>query len=93
MNAQQLKNSILQLAVQGKLVPQDPNDEPASKLVERIRVEKEKLIKEKKIKPDKNPSYILLRSRPSHKANYRNINININLNLYVDIRKQKVFKK
>ena len=58
MNAQQLKNSILQLAVQGKLVPQDPNDEPASKLVERIRVEKEKLIKEKKIKPDKNPSYI-----------------------------------
>ena len=53
MNAQQLKNSILQLAVQGKLVPQDPNDEPASKLVERIRVEKEKLIKEKKIKPDK----------------------------------------
>ena len=58
MNAQQLKNSILQLAVQGKLVPQDPNDEPASKLVERIRAEKEKLIKEKKIKPDKNPSYI-----------------------------------
>ena len=58
MNAQQLKNSILQLAVQGKLVPQDPNDEPASKLVERIRVEKEKLIKEKKVKPDKNPSYI-----------------------------------
>ena len=58
MNAQQLKNSILQLAVQGKLVPQDPNDEPASKLVERIRAEKEKLIKEKKIKPDKKPSYI-----------------------------------
>ena len=58
MNAQQLKNSILQLAVQGKLVPQDPNDEPASVLIERIRAEKEKLIKEKKIKPDKNPSYI-----------------------------------
>ena len=57
MNAQQLKNSILQLAVQGKLVPQDPNDEPASKLVERIRAEKEKLIKEKKIKPDKSSSF------------------------------------
>ena len=58
MNAQQLKNSILQLAVQGKLVPQDPNDEPASALIERIRAEKERLIKDKKIKPDKNPSYI-----------------------------------
>ena len=58
MNAQELKNSILQLAVQGKLVPQDPNDEPASALIERIRAEKERLIKEKKIKPDKNPSYI-----------------------------------
>ena len=58
MNAQQLKNSILQMAVQGKLVPQDPNDEPASVLLERIRAEKEKLIKEGKIKREKNPSYI-----------------------------------
>ena len=58
MNAQQLKNSILQMAVQGKLVPQDPNDEPASVLLERIRKEKEKLIKEGKIKKEKNPSYI-----------------------------------
>ena len=58
MNAQQLKNSILQMAVQGKLVPQDPNDEPASVLLERIRKEKEKLIKDGKIKKEKNPSYI-----------------------------------
>ena len=58
MTAQQLKNSILQMAVQGKLVPQDPNDEPASILLERIRAEKERLIKEKKIKREKNPSVI-----------------------------------
>ena len=58
MTAQQLKNSILQMAVQGKLVPQDPNDEPASVLLERIRAEKEQLIKQKKIKKEKNPTYI-----------------------------------
>ena len=58
MNGQQLKNSILQMAVQGKLVPQDPNDEPASVLLERIRKEKEQLIKEGKIKKEKNPSRI-----------------------------------
>ena len=58
MTAQQLKNSILQMAVQGRLVPQDPNDEPASVLLERIRAEKERLIREKKIKREKNPSVI-----------------------------------
>ena len=58
MTGQQLKNSILQMAVQGKLVPQDPNDEPTSVLLERIRKEKEQLIKEGKIKKEKNPSYI-----------------------------------
>lgn len=50
MNAQQLKNSILQEAIQGRLVPQDPNDEPASILLERIRAEKERLVKEGKLK-------------------------------------------
>ena len=58
MTGQQLKNSILQMAVQGKLVPQDPNDEPASVLLERIRAEKEALIKAGKIKKEKNPSVI-----------------------------------
>ena len=58
MTAQQLKNSILLMAVQGKLVPQDPNDEPASVLLERIHAEKERLIKEKQIKREKNPSVI-----------------------------------
>ena len=58
MNGKQLKNSILQWAIQGKLVPQDPNDEPASVLLEKIRQEKERLIMEKKIKRDKNASII-----------------------------------
>ena len=58
MNGKQLKNSILQWAIQGKLVPQDPNDELASVLLERIRVEKAKFVKKKKIKKDKNESII-----------------------------------
>ena len=58
MNGKQLKNSILQWAIQGKLVPQDPNDEPASVLLDKIRKEKERLIKEKKNKRDKNASII-----------------------------------
>ena len=57
----QLKKSILQYAVQGKLVPQDPADEPASVLLERIRTEKEQLIKEGKIKRDKHESVIFRR--------------------------------
>ena len=58
MTGKQLKNSILQWAIRGKLVPQDPNDEPASVLLERIRAEKAQLIKEGKIKKDKNESII-----------------------------------
>ena len=58
MNGKQLKNSILQWAIQGKLVPQDPNDEPASVLLEKIRAEKARLIKEGKIKKDKKESII-----------------------------------
>ena len=56
-----LKKSILQEAVQGKLVPQDPTDEPAEALLERIRVEKQRLIKEGKVKKDKRESVIFRR--------------------------------
>ena len=58
MTGKQLKNSILQWAIQGKLVPQDPNDEPASVLLEKIRAEKARLVKEGKIKKDKKESII-----------------------------------
>ena len=60
-NLASLKKSILQEAVMGKLVPQDPNDEPASVLLERIRAEKERLIAKGKIKRDKNESRIFKR--------------------------------
>ena len=66
MNGKQLKNSILQWAIQGKLVPQDPNDEPASVLLERIRAEKARLVKEGIIKKDKNESIIFRGEDNSH---------------------------
>ncbi len=58
LKAEEIRKSILQLAIQGKLVKQDPNDEPASELVKRIYAEKQKLIQEGKIKKDKNESFI-----------------------------------
>ncbi len=58
MTGQQLKDSILQWAIQGKLVPQDPTDEPASELLERIRTEKAQLIKEGKLKKGQPTSHI-----------------------------------
>ena len=65
-----VKSKILDLAVRGKLVPQDPNDEPASVLLERIRAEKEELIKQGKIKRDKKESIIFKGEDNSY---YRNI--------------------
>ena len=58
---ERLKKSILQEAVQGKLVPQDPSDEPAEALLERIRAEKQRLVKEGRIKKDKHESIIFRR--------------------------------
>ena len=58
MTAKQLKNSILQQAIQGKLINQNKEDEPASELLKRIKAEREKLIKSGKIKPNKNISAI-----------------------------------
>ena len=58
METELLRQKILDLAVRGKLVPQEAEDEPASVLLAQIKAEKEKLIKEKKLKKEKNPSYI-----------------------------------
>ena len=66
MTAEDLRKAILQQAIQGKLVPQDPNDEPASVLLERIREEKARLVKEKKIKKDINESIIYRGEDNSH---------------------------
>ncbi len=58
----QTKSKVLDLAIRGKLLPQNPNDEPADKLLEKIREEKEKLIKEGKLKRDKSETYIFKNS-------------------------------
>ncbi len=66
MDTKKLRQKILDLAIRGKLVPQDPNDEPASILLERIRAEKEQLIKEGKIKRSK-------KSAATDKSHYENV--------------------
>ena len=66
MDTKKLRQKILDLAIRGKLVPQDPNDEPASVLLERIRAEKEQLIKEGKIKRSK-------KSASTDKSHYENV--------------------
>lgn len=66
MDTKKLRQKILDLAIRGKLVPQDPNDEPASVLLERIRAEKERLIAEGKIKRPKKSK------APSAASHYQN---------------------
>jgi type I restriction enzyme S subunit len=66
LNTKQLRQKILDLTIHGKFVPQDPNDKPASILLEKIRIEKQRLVKEKKIKPNKQES-------GADKPSYRNV--------------------
>ena len=66
MTSKRLKNSILQWAIQGRLVPQDPADEPACVLLERIRQEKARLVKDGKIKRDKTETIIYRGADNSH---------------------------
>ena len=73
MDTKKLRQKILDLAIRGKLVPQDPNDEPASVLLERIRAEKEQLIKEGKIKRSK-------KSAATDKSHYENVPFEIPAN-------------
>ena len=85
MTAQELKNSILQLAVQGKLVPQDPNDESASELLKRIRDEKERLVKEGKIKKDKAFAPITEDEIPFDiPENWEWVRLGLNYNIIID---------
>ncbi|MHC3757669.1 restriction endonuclease subunit S [Staphylococcus succinus] len=72
INTDNLRKKILDLAVRGKLVSQDVNDEPVSVLLDRIKNEKEQLIKEKKIKRNKNESYIYKDMDGSHYEKYEN---------------------
>lgn len=70
MDIEKIKQRILDLAIRGKLVPQDPNDEPASVLIEKIKAEKEKMIKEGKIKSSKYDSYIYKASDNCYYENF-----------------------
>ena len=79
------KAKILDLAIQGQLVPQDPNDEPASVLLERIRAEKEELIKQGKIKRDKKESVIFRGEDNSYYLNNGQTTVDINDDLPFDI--------
>ena len=81
----QAKSKILDLAIRGKLVPQDPNDEPASVLLERIRAEKEELIKQGKIKRDKKESVIFRGEDNSYYLNNGTSTIDISEELAFNI--------
>lgn len=85
MDIEKLKQKVLDLAIRGKLVPQDPNDEPASVLIEKIKKEKEELVKQGKIKPSKNDSYIYKGSDNCYYENKNGKIKNINDEIPFDI--------
>ena len=85
MKAQDLKKSILQLAIQGKLVEQDPNDEPATVLLERIKAEKAALVKAGKIKKDKVTSFIYKTTDGTFHENINGVDKDISDELPFDI--------
>ncbi len=80
-----IKSKILDLAIRGKLVPQNPDDEPASVLLERIRAEKEELIRQGKIKRDKKESVIFKGEDNSYYRNYENESVCIDENIPFEI--------
>ena len=80
-----IKSRILDLAIRGKLVPQNPDDEPASVLLERIRTEKEELINKGKIKRDKKESVIFKGEDNSYYRNYENESVCIDENIPFEI--------
>lgn len=83
---EKLKSSILQYAIEGKLVKQDPNDEPASVLLSRIKAEKERLIKEGKIKRDKHDSDIIQTDDKDYYENNVNLTETLPLNIPISWR-------
>ena len=83
MDTKKLRQKILDLAIHGKLVPQDPNDEPASVLLERIRAEKELMIKEGKIKKSKKVSKSSDTPHYEQEVNPQSIQIRIKPILYL----------
>ena len=85
MDIEKLKQKILDLAIRGKLVPQDPNDEPSSVLIEKIKNEKNELIKQGKIKPTKDDSYIYRGSDNCYYENNAKIDFKTKLDFSSDI--------
>ena len=85
MDIEKLKQKILDLAIRGKLVPQDPNDEPSSVLIEKIKNEKNELIKQGKIKTTKDDSYIYRGSDNCYYENNAKIDFKTKLDFSSDI--------